>query len=200
VANNKEETPAKINVEAARVVAALQAGDDTPFLDIFSASKAKFLNWAARRFYSNTGYFEDAWQEAGTIFYERAKSNRLPPLTCKVYVFLFAVGKMWLLKNNRKLKRIWWTDEVDKALLTDSSIAAFQLEDNPWESEREILLAAMNLLGPRCREMLKMRHYDGRSIEEIMIEFDFKNKNVTSASLADCKNKLEEIIKILLGK
>jgi len=206
--------PAEINKEAGEVIAALRAGQLRIMEGLYDQFRKEFSGWAAKRFYSTHSDIEDAWQEAVLIFYERVMSGRLSEMRCSVKTFLFAVGYKWLLKLHRKLKRIWWTDEVDKVMPTDPLLTSFAFDDDIWEEERLLLRVAMKSLSAKCQEMLTLRHYDELDIAALVELYMIKRaenpannttekditKNNISSQLAQCLSKLKGIIKTMSQK
>lgn len=191
----KEKKLPPINEEATKLVAAIHEGQPGLIEELYDLYLKRFLTWADKRFYTTPGDIEDAWQEAVTSFYMKIKSKKLTELRCKASTFLFMLGHYWLLKNGRKLKRIWWTDEADKLLAADPVMAVSFFDDDIWEEERLLLRAAIQVLSPKCQKILIRRHFEGYKIAEIMKEFEYKNENSTAASLATCLKELKEIIK-----
>ena len=161
--------------------------------NLYDDFREDFLSWAGRRFSGNQEDFEDAWQDAVVVFYENIVAGKLKALHCEVRTYLFAVGYKRLLKNNRKMKRIFWRDEIDDTLRNGHDLIISDWDD-PWADERELLLNAMNQLSTQCQNLLVGRYFDGKQLEEIQQEFHFNTPNTTSASLSRCLNKLKEII------
>lgn len=175
------------------MIAALQEGESGVLERLYDCYRIDFLRWAGKRFRTTPGDIEDAWQEAVVTFYEQVTSHKIATLHCSIRTYLYAVGYKHLLKNHRKLKRIFWKDEIDKALTDNPIIAAFESND-PWEEERDILRAAMNELSLRCQELLVRRHYHEQSIAGIMADFQYASVNTVSVSLSNCLAGLKKII------
>lgn len=152
-----------------------------------------FLSWSGKRFQGNREDFEDAWQDAVIVFYENVMSKKLTSLHCELRTYLFAVGYKRLLKNHRKMKRFFWRDTIDDAILKDHELIAFSW-DEPWAEEREMLLAAIEKLPKQCQEILLSRYYEEKNLQEIQIEFNYSSLNTVSASLSRCTRQLKDII------
>lgn len=180
-------------MNADQIILAVREGQKQVVENLYDDFMEDFLSWAGRRFSGNQEDFEDAWQDAVIVFYENVISGKLKALNCEIRTYLFAVGYKRLLKNNRKMKRIFWRDKIDDALQKDHTHIISEFDD-PWEEERELLLNAMNQLSPQCQSLLVGRYFDEKKLEEIQQEFHFNTPNSTSASLSRCLNKLREII------
>lgn len=183
-----EKTPAEINKQASLTIALLKEGQPGVLEALYDKHHAEFLDWASWRFYGAPAYFDDAWQEAIVVFYERVQSGRLKTLDCSVKTFLFAVGKKWLLKNERKQKRFIWKSALDREI----EQVSFEFDDL-WEDERILLKESMLSLSPKCQTLLTQRHFDDRSIAEL-IELHQSDANNISSNLSQCLKKLKTII------
>ena len=206
--------PNATNAEASRIIARLRSGEKEIVAQLYDQHRAQFLAWATRRFVSTPGDIEDAWQEAVIVFFELVRSGRLTELTCSVKTFLFALGYKWMLKLNRKMKRIRWKGGVEEAIGSNAQLQAIRFDDDPWEEERYLLKTAMEQLTPKCREILRLRHYEELAIEELVEFYQKKHKenpdnidedkeisrNNVSSQLSQCLRKLKEIIKDLPPK
>lgn len=178
---------------AQEIISSLRDGQPGILEDLYDQFRPAFLAWAGKRFRTTPGDLEDAWQDAVVVFYEKVMSGRLTALNCTVRTYLFAVGYKRLLKNYRKINRFLWQDAVDKALKNNPELALIDLDDI-WEEERDLLLAAMEQISPRCRDLLLKRYYEEKSIEELMQHFEYASHNSVSVTLANCLANLKKII------
>ncbi len=159
---------------------------------LYDAHREVFFQWAGKRFRCERAVLEDAWQDTVIVFYGAVKSGRLTTLNCSVKTYLFAVGFRVLSANERKSKRFALKDEIDYAL--DGGLAASE-PDDPWLAERKTLLAAMGQLSPACRQMLKLRYYEEKSLSEVQVELGYNSQNSLNASMSRCLKRLKEIIR-----
>ena len=180
-------------LNADQILIAVREGQRQVVENLYDDFREDFLSWAGRRFSGNQEDFEDAWQDVVIVFYENILAGKLKVLHCEVRTYLFAVGYKRLLKNNRKMKRIFWRDEIDDTLQKEHAHIISEW-DEPWAAERELLLNAMNQISPQCQDLLVSRYFDEKKLDEIQREFHFNTPNSTSASLSRCLNKLKEII------
>lgn len=150
------------------------------------------MAWASRRFVAVPNDLEDAWQEALVIFYEKTMSGKLTSLACGAQTWLFATAGNYLLNQNRKMRRIVFHYDSDRAMLGKIEIG---LPENEREVEKEMLQKAMQLVPEKCRNLLVLRHFDGYSVSEIKEMSGYKDENVVSVQLSKCLSNLKEIIR-----
>lgn len=165
---------------------------------LYGRHREDFFRWAGRRFRGNRDDFEDAWQDAVIAFYEQVASGRLTTLRSGLRTWLFAVGCRRLLQNDRKMKRFFWKDSVDMALLKDAQLIEFEW-DEPSTEEKALLERSMVVLSHQCREILVQRFYHGKKIPEIREALNYNSENTASAMLSRCLSKLKDIVAVLAG-
>jgi len=185
-------TPKVLHKE--NIIAALRSGQSDAIEALYVRYRADFFRWSGLRFKANRQDFEDAWQESVSAFFNMVMSGILSELQYEVRVWLFAVGYKTLLKNNRKLKRYLWKDNIDDLLRFDASLAEYQ-ERLVQEEKKERLHSAMKTMSGQCRDMLVQRYFLEKSIEEIQQDWEYENANTTSASLSRCLKRLKDLIK-----
>lgn len=161
--------------------------------EIYYHYRLAFLHWAKRRFKATTNDLEDAWQDAVIALYERVVSPKPFQLRCSLRTYLFAIGNKRLLQNHRKMKRFFWKDEIDQALLQEPEIQSFDWEE-PEKETRELLLVCIGALGSPCRDLLLSRYYDGAQLQDIQQKFDYQNLNTVSASISRCLRRLKSLV------
>lgn len=176
------------------LIAALHSGRVQVLEDLYASYRAHFFRWAGRRIDANRQDLEDAWQEAVTAFYTQIMAGKLNTLRYEPRVWLFAVGYRILLKNNRKLNRIYWKDNIDKVLREDASWLDYQ-ENISRKEKKEFLRVAMKTMSNQCREMLVQRYFMEKSVEEIQEEWNHNSTNTTSATLSRCLKRLKDLLK-----
>ena len=159
--------------------------------NLYDLYREAFYRWAGKRFDCSQSALEDAWQDAMLVFYDQVRSGRLTTLNCSVKTYLFAVGFRVLSASERKQKRFSPKDEIDEALQAQAFVFEW---DDPWLDERETLLAAMDELSPKCRELLKRRYYEEKSLAQVQMELGYNSINTLSASISRCLKGLKAII------
>lgn len=179
--------------EPEKIIQALQSGRTDVLEALYACHRQDFFQWAGRRFRAGRQDFEDAWQDAVIAFYEQVTSGRLTALRHSVRTWLFGVGYKRLLQNNRKMKRFFWQDSVDQALLKDAQLAGFQWDESSAE-EQALLEKSMGALSPQCREILVQRFYEEKKIPEIREALNYSSENTASATLSRCLRKLKDIV------
>lgn len=178
------------NSSSCTIIASLQAGNSGAIEELYALHREDFFRWASYRFEGTRQDFEDAWQDAIIAFYQQVNQGKLVHLRHEVRTWLYAVGYKRLLNNNRKMNRILWKDQIDDALLT------IDLEQESIDPEKvKFLEAALKSMSSQCREILVARYYHNLGIEEIQQNWNLKNANTTSATLARCLGRLKDCFK-----
>ena len=178
------------NSNAETIINALQAGDSHVIEALYAHHREDFFRWASHRFEGTRQDFEDAWQDAIVAFYQQVNQGKLLQLRYGIRTWLYAVGYKRLLNNKRKLKRILWKDQIDDALLV------IDFEQETVDPEKiKFLHAALKSMSSQCRELLVARYYQNLGIEEIQQNWNLKNSNTTSATLARCLGRLKDCFK-----
>ncbi len=165
---------------------------------LYARFREDFFRWAGRRFQGKREDFEDAWQDAVIAFYEQATSGRLTNLRSSPRTWLFAVGYKRLLQNKRKMKRYFWKDAADLALLKDAQLIEYEW-GLPSAEESALVERSMGMLSSQCREILIQRFYEGKKIPEIRQALNYNSENTASATLSRCLSKLKDIVAVLAG-
>lgn len=182
-----------ISPDPAALIDTLRAGAPDAFEQLYASYREEFFSWAGRRFEAGRQDMEDAWQDAVVSLYQQICEDRLPPLTCSIRTWLFAIGFRRLLNNHRKLKRITWKDNIDDALMNGLAEAAEHKAEDTERSQK--LHRALEGLSGQCREMLVERYYHERSLEYVQARWQFNSANTTSASLSRCLKKLKQLLR-----
>lgn len=191
IPKNKHTLPTSERENANDLIRSLLEGGEKVLETLYDLHREAFYRWAGKRFDCSQSALEDAWQDAMLVFYDQVRSGRLTALNCSVKTYLFAVGFRVLSASERKQKRFSPKDEIDEAL--QSRAFVFEWED-PWLEERETLLAAMDELSPHYRQLLKLRYYEGKSLQEVQAELGYNSLNSLSASISRCLKGLKAII------
>jgi len=172
------------------LINAIQKGQIWASEHLYDQHRRSFLSWGYSYFKATPNDIEDAWQEAVVKFFEKVISGEIISLQCTIRTYLFALGGHKLKQYYRKTKRITWGDEAIKML---SKMSEPEIEDI-WKEERPLLRKAVELLNPRCRDILLLRIYEERSIAELQEIFKYASKNAVSVTLHNCIETLMENI------
>ncbi len=179
--------------EPAKVIQALQSGEVEVLEALYVRFRQGFFRWAGRRFKARREDYEDAWQEAIIAFYEQVSDGRLTALRYNLRTWLFAVGYRRMLQHHRKMKRFFWPDAIDQAILQEVEEIEFHW-DAPSDEAQALLEKSMGALSPQCREILVQRFYEGKKIPDIREALNHNSENTTSATLSRCLKRLKDIV------
>lgn len=132
----------------------------------------------------------DIYQEAIIAFYESVRSNKYRG-DAKISTWLHStISNKWSVEI-RKTKR-FSTDRME------DTTKQFQDERNDGQKDNselmELVWRTLELIDPKCKQVLIDYYYNRLSMKEIMTKMGFKSEQVAKNKRYRCKEKLDEII------
>ncbi len=125
------------------------------------------------------------------IFVKENRSWRLQrngfaqPMTCSLNTFLFAIAKNEYRELVRSNKIVFVEDYFDKA--DNNCIELPQIEEDEKDVKNRIVDECIQMMPPRCLEILTLFYVKGKSLDEIL-EIR-KDKNTSKVGLKSAKYK-----------
>lgn len=125
------------------------------------------------------------------IFVKENRSWRLQrngfaqPMTCSLNTFLFAIAKNEYRELVRSNKIVFVEDYFDKA--DNNCIELPQMEEDEKDMKNRIVDECIQMMPPRCLEILTLFYVKGKSLDEIL-EIR-KDKNTSKVGLKSAKYK-----------
>lgn len=125
------------------------------------------------------------------IFVKENRSWRLQrngfaqPMTCSLNTFLFAIAKNEYRELVRSNKIVFVEDYFDKA--DNNCIELPQMEEDENDMKNRIVDECIQMMPPRCLEILTLFYVKGKSLDEIL-EIR-KDKNTSKVGLKSAKYK-----------
>ncbi|QCK16638.1 RNA polymerase sigma factor [Mangrovivirga cuniculi] len=176
------------------IISGIKSGNKTILKDLYLDNKNDFVGFA-HKYSSDDILIEDIFQDAIIVFYEKAISGKIDSLKCSLKTYLFSIGKYMIFDKNRKSVKEVQSDDLQYVL---DSQDYYLIDDLSTEEElspyQEMLYEHFKKLGEKCRKVLQAFYYKGQTIEEIMIEEGYENKNVVKSQKSRCLKALKEMI------
>lgn len=107
------------------------------------------------------------------------------PMTCSLNTFLFAIAKNEYRELVRSNKIVFVEDYFDKA--DNNCIELPQMEEDEKDMKNRIVDECIQMMPPRCLEILTLFYVKGKSLDEIL-EIR-KDKNTSKVGLKSAKYK-----------
>ena len=145
-----------------------------------------------QRYCSSKELVLESWHDAVLDFYEIVLAGKFDAKKSGVKTFLFTIGKYKLFTKLKKEHR----NQI-VILEKDSN---FSLIDN-WSNNQqehsteqaEQLQKALKKLGERCQQLLTLFYYHDYSVEAIIQNMGYKNKEVVYSHKSRCIRQLKEL-------
>lgn len=164
----------------------LAAKDNQAFRYLYDAEYNKIMLLITR----NRGKQEEAmdiFQEGLMILWINIKKGKyVYSEHAKVSTYLYGICRNLWMNALRKKKDIL----VDDLSFAEDNV---QLDEHEYFNERVLLLEkCINLLGEKCRMLLRLFYYEKQSLREIAMKMNFTEKTVKNNKYR-CMQKLREL-------
>lgn len=168
----------------------LREGDREVLEKIYLEFRSDFLSFAGK-IHKDRDTLLDVYQDSIIALYENVQSGKLTSVNSSLKTYLFSIGKFKLYRMNKDAHR--YTDEE-----TPEGFELFDemhLFDEDINTERiERIGEAMEKLGKKCRELLRLFYYRGYDLEGIKNEMGLENKNTAKSQKSRCIGHLKKLI------
>lgn len=145
--------------------------------------RIEFIQWLCGRLGCDQELAKDIYQQSILIFYENIQSGRLTLLTSQVKTYLFSIGRNKYYEAVREQKK---SDDFKPQDIDDESLPEELLQKVEINLER---------LGEPCRSLLVEYYYHKRSMEQLVIMFDYKNADSAKNQKYKCLERLRKLMK-----
>lgn len=118
------------------------------------------------------------------------------PMTCSLTTFLIAFARTEYRELVRNTREEYYDELFQVAENADVQAHVFDKAEDVEEQKNRIVDECINILSPRCTEILTLFYYKGMSLDEIMEQRADKNtsKNGLKTAKNKCMNTLKERI------
>lgn len=161
----------------------IKDGDEEAVKFLYEKYRDEFVQWAIKRHQSNEEEAKDVFQNIIVIFFSKVNSGKLTILESSIKTYLFGIGKNLLKQRNEDLS----LDEILISELVDTG-----KEEN---EKLNILMSEMNKMSDLCTSILRYYYFNGYSMEDIAVEFNYKSVDSAKTQKYKCLQKLKNAIK-----
>lgn len=151
--------------------------------DLYVRYRIEFIQWLCGRLGCDQELAKDIYQQSILIFYENIQSGRLTLLTSQVKTYLFSIGRNKYYEAVREQKK---SDDFKPEDIDDESLPEELLQKVETNLER---------LGEPCRSLLVEYYYHKRSMEQLVVMFDYKNADSAKNQKYKCLERLRKLMK-----
>lgn len=157
----------------------IRQGDITPLGEVYKREKEDFFKWVKKYVWNvSESDLEDAFSDSIVILHRKILSGE--KIQYSKY-YLYTIGKNCLLNTMRR-------NEKNAELYGD--IPWEDIQDDPWEIEKQILEKALKELGDKSSQLLRLFYLEGKSLQEIKEIMGFKDIKTVSNRKAKSKKAL----------
>ncbi|MDN5203857.1 hypothetical protein QQ008_20870 [Fulvivirgaceae bacterium BMA10] len=141
---------------------------------------------------TNNGSPEDAkdiFQEGIYIFWNKIRLGEIKTLTAQLNTILFSICKKLWLQRLGKVKK--WN-----SVSQDTRSFFWQKQNaNGNESQIKLMKSVFKELSDMCQSLLKKWIAHEEPLEEIVLEFNFKNKRTATVRINQCLDRAKNLAK-----
>lgn len=167
---------------------------DSALRDVYKEYREPFLSWSISYFNLDEATASDVFQEVVIAFYKNVVSRKLLTLDASLKTYLFSIGKYILLKRHRDMRKEKTSLLGDFTVLNlkDWDLDTSELEEKSLAEER--VISALESLGEKCRELLKMFYFKSASHQEIVNKLGYNSLEVSRSMKRKCIKSLKKIM------
>ncbi|AHM59364.1 sigma-70 family RNA polymerase sigma factor [Flammeovirgaceae bacterium 311] len=158
---------------------------------VYEEFREEFVTWMRKTYVCSEEEAVEIYQVSVVILYENILSGKLQELNSSIKTYLFAIGKNKFLERSRhNLKFIhdWnFNQEEDTAEAAD--------HHDQREQNIDTVMACLDRLGDKCKEILQLYYYQNLSMEEIALSQKYKNAATVKNLKFKCLSRLRKMFK-----
>ena len=169
---------------------AFQQGDNEPLGFIFQEYGSYCVRNLQKKLSCSVDDAKDIFIEAVMNFRQRVLNGKIQELTnLRGYLFTTCVNMQ--MASNRKTQRHMNHQDRIKHYFYDvfDGDPAIELEEGSKESLLKLCIQTMNILGEKCKSLLKAFYIEELTLDEIVEQLDFSTKDVAKTSKSRCMQK-----------
>lgn len=176
----------------ANLIEKIREGDESALKEVYLKYKPEFIAWSRKYFDLDTMQASEIYVLSITALFENIKKGKLTTLDSQLKTYLFGIGK----NKVKEYKRVFNNRDVDFSeyylLEKEADNDSSDLYD---QSEIKALQKGLKKLGNPCKKLLESFYLDGKSMEEIATEYQYKSATVAKTQKYKCIQRLKKIVK-----
>jgi len=173
------------------IFVALKNDDKSVLKSVYLEHKPAFIGFA-KTYNIDREDALDIYQDAIIALRENALKGHLVDLKSGLKTYLFSIGKYMCYKRLKEKEKLHLsysakeTSALDELKITDI--------DYNFNTKQRKLQIAFKSLGPQCQTLLNLFYMRGFSLDEIVEELNYSNKDVAKSQKSRCLKSLKKII------
>lgn len=184
-------------IEQQRIIAQLKDGDPGGIQLVYTLYRSKCLSFL-QSLGLTADECEDVYQDAIIALVENARKGKIDNLKSTLSTYLFAIAKFMsyrVLRNHKRHAALHEDLEIDDLILPDETASEWlDLEEEAEKPEVVQIRKHLERLGERCRSILKMAYFEGKSADEITAALGYPNKDVLKSQKSRCLRQLKSLL------
>jgi RNA polymerase sigma factor (sigma-70 family) len=160
---------------------------DNDFVEkLYVSNRDKFLKYC-KTFKVDGEISIDIYQDAIVAFIEQSNKKGFKVEKSTYRTYLFAIGKFMLFAYLKKQNKLSSIQEIEEIAYEDFNT------NLDTESITKIGIV-LNTLGAKCIAILKAFYYQNKKLDDIVIAFNYENKDVAKSQKSRCLKQLKNLI------
>jgi len=177
----------KNSLNDASVQKRLRADDKSAMELVYSSYRNEFIGFSFKYGVSEDDAL-DIYQDAVIAMYQNFATNHLELTSGSIKTYLFGIGKFKLFKVLKaKNKHLPFLEDTAQ----DDMIPYQQTPSNERQKQLE---KGLRHLSESCLKVIKLFYYRNLTVEEIVLQTDYKDGNTVRSHKSRCMKKLKQLI------
>ena len=160
----------------AEIIKYLKYGKDKDLYKVYDLYKSEFFRYL-KRYNLPEEQVWDIYQDAFIVLRENAQKNKLNELNSSVKTYFFAIGKYMALAEIRRNGKSVLMDSMEDFEWDESDLGLERDDERQNETSIKIMQKALNQIGGKCKEILKLFYYQEMKLDEIVETMSYENKD-----------------------
>ncbi|MBT8394590.1 MAG: sigma-70 family RNA polymerase sigma factor [Bacteroidia bacterium] len=180
-----------IEADIEHIISSLKKDDVSVLESIYNENRIPFLHFAKKYSLSEEDVI-DIYQEAIIAFRDNVVNGKVNDLKCSVRTYLFSIGKFMIFKKIRIYKNDKNLGEEIK--YEQVQVNHFDYYEPANDNNQQLVNECFSKLGDKCKQVLQLFYFDGLSLKEIQVYFNYDNYNVVKSQKSRCLRTLKELV------
>jgi len=173
------------------LIKALKNDDRSVLKSVYTNNKLAFVAFANKYDLGKDDVL-DIYQDAIIALRENALKGHLDHLNSELKTYLFSIGKYMIYSRLKEKKKLYATDSFEEPDdFEELKIKDISYNSNPRQRQ---LQKAYKQLGEKCKSILNLFYFRGFTLDEIVVELNYTNKDVAKSQKSRCIKTLKTII------